>query len=954
MNSSLSGRFYTFGLIGVLALLRSSDPANAYSGNRVTLAGSVAEVSRYPHARVVRTKITDAERAQVLRFVVSLRMPNFAELQERLSHAAQFSHDTMEARYLPSRADYLASSDWFVSQGFTVTQADPNHTNIFLSGTIGQIEATLGVSFARVRTSDGEFTSAITAPSIPSELAGATLAISGLQPHLRAHHQNSVRPQVIQEPGVIYAAPSDILAAYNCPATLTGAGQTIAVIGDVSVPTSDLATFYSTVGSAQTVSNFTQIIVGSTNTPDETEGAMDVEWASGMAPGAATRLYSVIELTDSNLLAALAQILADAPSKHITVLSMSFGNGENTYANGSIQAYSQAYARLTAAGITCCAASGDGGSNPSPLTKGYDSSSPLQTVYPASDQSVTAVGATILYFTSAYGYASERVWEEGWPSGNVYVGPAIYSSGGGYSYAFGRPAWQTDGGSILGNTVRRGVPDVSIFCQGPPDKGGLPTPLVIYNGQITAGGGTSIASPIFAGIVALLNQARANNGLGPIGLLGPKIYPLHGTAAFNDITVGTNGAYSAGPGYDLCTGLGSPNIAALAVGVGGTILSAAPEITSEPNSQTIATGATVVLTAGAQPSWTIPPYSTAPISYQWSMNGTMVSGATNSSLMITNTSAANQGSYTCAISNVYGSVTTSPATVTVQATANPGRLINLSVLTPIPAGNNMLTVGFVTGGAGTTGSQSLLIRATGPTLAQFLQPGVVAMPDPQLAVFDPSRTVIASNSAWASTPANQAAVSAADTATYAFTLTDPKSKDSAIALPLPLNNYGYTVQVTSVSQTAGTTLAEVYDNTPVGTYTATTPRLINISCKQQVAANGSLTEGFWIGGTTAKTVLIRAGGPALAPYVAAGVTLMPDPQLKVFNAADQVIAANSGWGGNPQIAAAATAVYAYAFTNPASTDSAVLITLPPGGYTAQASSVSGSAGTALVEVYEVP
>jgi NADPH:quinone reductase-like Zn-dependent oxidoreductase len=81
---------------------------------------------------------------------------------------------------------------------------------------------------------------------------------------------------------------------------------------------------------------------------------------------------------------------------------------------------------------------------------------------------------------------------------------------------------------------------------------------------------------------------------------------------------------------------------------------------------------------------------------------------------------------------------------------------------------------------------------------------------------------------------------------------------------------------------------------------------------------------------------------------------MPDPQIKVFNAADQVIASNSGWGGNAQIAAAAQAVYAFAFTNPSSTDSATLITLPPGGYTVQASSVTGTTGTTLAEVYEIP
>jgi len=112
-----------------------------------------------------------------------------------------------------------------------------------------------------------------------------------------------------------------------------------------------------------------------------------------------------------------------------------------------------------------------------------------------------------------------------------------------------------------------------------------------------------------------------------------------------------------------------------------------------------------------------------------------------------------------------------------------------------------------------------------------------------------------------------------------------------------------------------------------------------------------------IGGATAKTMLVRASGPALAmaPFNLAGT--MPDPQLTVHttvNSQDEVLAASAGWGGDPQLAAAAASVYAFAWTVPGSNDSAVLLTLSPGNYTVQVSSVSGTAGTALVEVYEIP
>ncbi len=141
------------------------------------------------------------------------------------------------------------------------------------------------------------------------------------------------------------------------------------------------------------------------------------------------------------------------------------------------------------------------------------------------------------------------------------------ASGGGVSQFFTRPSWQTDGGSILTN-ANRCVPDVSMVWQA-TIQGGFGTPaLVVLNGSDVALGGTSLSVQVWGGIMALINQARAFAGNNPVGLLGPVLYPLHGTSAFNDITSGNNGFYFAGPGYDLCTGLGSPNIANLASTLG--------------------------------------------------------------------------------------------------------------------------------------------------------------------------------------------------------------------------------------------------------------------------------------------------------------------------------------------------------------------------------------------------
>jgi len=361
-----------------------------------------------------------------------------------------------------------------------------------------------------------------------------------------------------------------------------------------------------------------------------------------------------------------------------------------------------------------------------------------------------------------------------------------------------------------------------------------------------------------------------------------------------------------------------------------------PTITSQPVSQTITAGSSVVFTTAI--------ISSAGASYQWNFNGTAIAGATSSTYLIQAAGSSKAGNYTCTITNAAGSTTTSLASLSVITSQNPGRLVNLSVLTMDGPGSQLLTIGFVSGGAATLGSEQLLIRATGPALGNFSVANVLA--DPMLTLYQGSN-VIASNDNWGSTAANIAAVNAADAATGAFTLPSITSLDAALVQTLPSG--GYTIQVAGKGAQVGNALAEVYDNTL--SYTASSPRLVNLSCMQQVAANSLLTAGFAISGTTSKTVLIRASGPTLTTFGVQNV--MPDPQINVFNSNTTVIASNAGWAGDTSITAAQTAVGAFAFTSTTSKDSAVLITLAPGSYSAQATSASGAAGTTLIEVYEV-
>ncbi len=371
--------------------------------------------------------------------------------------------------------------------------------------------------------------------------------------------------------------------------------------------------------------------------------------------------------------------------------------------------------------------------------------------------------------------------------------------------------------------------------------------------------------------------------------------------------------------------------------------------TAEPASQTIATGDTVVLRASAT--------GTAP-QYQWQFNGVplggatvgfaTVSGSTSPTLVINGASAANAGTYTCVATNSGISLASSAATIAVAATQDPGRLINVSARANVGTGADALIVGYVVGGSQATGTENVLIRASGPALAQF---GISDfMPDPDL-ILTPLGVLGATPTtvpAWA----GDSTVAATAASVGAFAWNDPQSLDDAAVEAAPMGNN--TAQVQGASGNTGVALVEVYDATPVGTYTPAVPHLTNVSARINAGTGDDLAvTGFVIGGSTSKTVLIRASGPALAQFGLTGT--LPDPLLQLFasNAGNAPIAVNSGWAGDPAVAAAAVSVGAFSWSGATSLDSAILITLPPGAYTAQVTGQSGDTGLALIEVYEV-
>jgi cyclophilin family peptidyl-prolyl cis-trans isomerase len=394
---------------------------------------------------------------------------------------------------------------------------------------------------------------------------------------------------------------------------------------------------------------------------------------------------------------------------------------------------------------------------------------------------------------------------------------------------------------------------------------------------------------------------------------------------------------------------GNANITVRAVDANGnsaegsftvSVAAVAPVYQAQPISQTVAAGSTVVFNASASGAAT----------YVWEHNGVPIEGATSATLVLNNVSAADAGVYRNIATNSIGFITSNDATLSVVTTdpLSEGRLVNLSILGSAGAGAKVLTMGASVGQGDPNGVLPLLIRGIGPTLAQapFNVGGV--LPDPVMTFFAAGNTSpLDSNDNWG----GNAALAAAFRSVAAFDL-PAGSADSAMLRASPgAAAGGYTVQLTGKGDASGTVLAEIYDASGAAR-TPTTPRLINLSTLTRIDAGSDLAMGFVLGGQTGRTVLVRGVGPSLIRFGVDG--WMADPKLELFsNDTGQRLASNDDWAGSVEIAGAAASVGAFPLIGGNSKDAVLLISLPPGAYSARLSGVGNTGGTAIIEVYEV-
>ena len=537
--------------------------AGPAAGERTTFADSVRELPAAQKATL--HTMTAAHLTDKVGFNIPLALRNQTELEERVNRGEVISGAELKERYFPLQEDYDTVAAWLKSEGFTVDTVADTNLAVFAHGTVAQVRASFQTEMGLITADGADRAVALAAPSLPAAVARPALGVSGLsyrRPHNRLVHPDASTPRATGVPSGGYHI-SQLATAYSGTGlsvngtTLTGAGQTIAIEAYVQVKSTDLSTFWSANGITRT-GTVTTINVNNatlaTDNGDIEENALDVEWASGMAPGANVVDYATNYDTNDAPERIYNRVITDASASGSTIheLSSSYGPTEAQLTATELSAYNQIFISLTAAGCTYINATGDVGSSP---VEAYG-------VFPYT----FGVGGTSLNVnTTTFARATETGWS---------------GSSGGVSANYAHPTWQTGTGTIAAD--KRQFPDIALAAD--PS-----TPAYfVYSGKVSTVGGTSWSAPTFAGFLALIHQGRALNtpARGGVGFLNPRIYPLIDTTNFFDVLTGSNTGYSAGTGYDMVTGVGVPNISTfLATLLGPTITGFTP--TSGPVGTTV-------------------------------------------------------------------------------------------------------------------------------------------------------------------------------------------------------------------------------------------------------------------------------------------------------------------------------------------------------------------------------
>ncbi len=428
-----------------------------------------------------------------------------------------------------------------------------------LTGSVAQLEKAFGTTLKAHPTANGKLRVRQGPLMVPQELLPHLRAVLGLDNRPQAKpHFRIARPRAND----VSYSPVQVAQAYNFPQG-NAAGQTIGIIElGGGFETADLTIYFGGLGlnpptvTAVSVDKATNVPGGDPNGADG-EVLLDIEVAGAVAQGAVLAVYFAPN-TDQGFLDAITTAVHDTARKP-SVISISWGGPESSWTQQSLTAMDSACQAAAALGISVTVAAGDNGSDDG-VGDGAN-----HVDFPASSPHVLACGGTALRATGST-ISSEVVWNE--------TAANEGATGGGVSSVFAKPSWQANanvpapGGSAGG----RGVPDVAGDAD--PSTGYA----VRVDGKDTVIGGTSAVAPLWAGLIAVANAQNGSNA----GFLNPALYAANGGSSFHDITSGNNGAFSAGPGWDACTGLGSPVGTGVAAALKGPAAPPAPSPNPTP------------------------------------------------------------------------------------------------------------------------------------------------------------------------------------------------------------------------------------------------------------------------------------------------------------------------------------------------------------------------------------
>jgi kumamolisin len=420
-------------------------------------------------------------------------------------------------------ADLAQVEDFARAHGLTLTHVTQAARSVGLLGTVAEMQAAFGVELSDYEFDGQTYRGRVGEVHVPADLAGTVVAVLGLddRPQAAAHFRFAPASA-----GSGYD-PREVGKRYGFPTDADGTGQTVAVIelGGGYRP-ADLTTYFHNLGIKPP--KVTAVSVdGARNAPGgdaDGEVMLDIEVIGALAPAASILVYFAPNTTNG-FYDAVAAALHDT-ARRPSVVSISWGQAESGWTAAAMDSYDALFADAATLGVTIYAAAGDGGA--------ADGATGLNADFPASSPHVVGCGGTKLTDTG------EVVWNEN-ASGNG-------ATGGGVSVHFGLPGYQA--------TAKVPVRADGKPGRGVPDVAGNADPLTGYrvrvDGQDLVIGGTSAVAPLWAGLTLLANQSNH----GPAGAPHDRLYAS--PTAFTDITSGGNDGYEAGPGWDACTGLGTP------------------------------------------------------------------------------------------------------------------------------------------------------------------------------------------------------------------------------------------------------------------------------------------------------------------------------------------------------------------------------------------------------------